>query len=95
MGVRCRNDGRGNATARAFYSGRCRGEDRLFDPSSCPGSRDTVIPVEIARKLFERISSKDKQLRIFTPEEGGAEHCQVDAIQIITATIGDWMAEHL
>jgi dipeptidyl aminopeptidase/acylaminoacyl peptidase len=61
----------------------------------CHGERDSIVPVELAYKLFEHISSKDKELRVFTPEEGGAEHCQVDAIQIITATIGDWMAEHL
>jgi len=61
----------------------------------CHGERDSIVPVEVAYKLFEHISSKDKELRIFTPDEGGAEHCQVDAIQIITAMIGDWMAEHL
>ncbi len=61
----------------------------------CHGERDTIVPVELAHMLFERISSKDKELRIFAPEEGGAEHCQVDAIQIVTATVSDWMAEHL
>lgn len=61
----------------------------------CHGERDSIVPVEVAYKLFEHISSKDKELRIFTPDEGGAEHCQIDAIQIITAMIGDWMAEHL
>ncbi len=51
----------------------------------CHGERDTIVPVELAYKTFEKIASKDKELRIFNADEGGAEHCQVDAIQIITA----------
>jgi esterase/lipase len=61
----------------------------------CHGEHDTIVPVELAYKTFEKIASKDKTLRIFNAEDGGAEHCQVDAPQIITATISDWMAEHL
>lgn len=39
------------------------------------GECDSIVPSPLARKLFDRISSKDKELKIFTPEEGGAEHC--------------------
>lgn len=59
------------------------------------GECDSIVPSPLARKLFDHISSKDKELRIFTAEEGGAEHCQVDAAQIATALIGDWFREHL
>lgn len=59
------------------------------------GECDSIVPSPLARKLFEHISSKDKEVKIFTPEEGGAEHCQVDAAQIATALIGDWFREHL
>jgi alpha-beta hydrolase superfamily lysophospholipase len=67
---------------------------------SCPilithGERDTIVPVENAYKLFEEIASTDKELKVFTPEEGGAEHCQVDSLQVGLAYMADWMQEHL
>jgi alpha-beta hydrolase superfamily lysophospholipase len=67
---------------------------------TCPilithGERDTIVPVENARRLFDEIASPDKELKVFTPEEGGAEHCQVDALQVGLAYMADWMHEHL
>lgn len=67
---------------------------------TCPilithGERDTIVPVENAYKLFEEIASTDKELKVFTPEEGGAEHCQVDSLQVGLAYMADWMREHL
>lgn len=67
---------------------------------TCPilithGERDTIVPVENAHALFNEISSKDKELKVFRPEEGGAEHCQVDLLQVGLAYMSDWMVEHL
>ena len=67
---------------------------------ACPilvthGERDTIVPVANAHRLFDEIAAKDKELRVFVPEEGGAEHCQVDALQIGLAYMADWMKEHL
>ena len=67
---------------------------------TCPilithGEHDTIVPVENAYKLFNEITSKDKELRVFRPDEGGAEHCQVDSIQVGLAYMADWMSEHL
>ena len=67
---------------------------------TCPilithGERDTIVPVENAYKLFEEVASTDKELKVFTPEEGGAEHCQVDSLQVGLAYMADWMREHL
>lgn len=67
---------------------------------TCPilithGEDDTIVPVQVARQLYEEISSKDKELRIFRRDEGGSEHCQIDAIQVGLAYMADWMAEHL
>jgi len=61
----------------------------------CHGERDSIVPVAVAHQLFDEIPHKNKELKIFNAEEGGAEHCQVDAIQIITAFVSDWMLEHL
>lgn len=61
----------------------------------CHGECDSIVPVTVAHQLFEEIPHQNKELKIFGAEEGGAEHCQVDVIQIITAFVSDWMSEHL
>ena len=68
----------------------------VADKVQCPililhGENDRIVPVEEARKLYERIGSKNKTLKIFTAEEGGAEHCQVDNRQLGVDFIGDWL----
>ena len=46
------------------------------------GQDDRIVPVDAAHKLYAALGSKKKDLRIFTAEEGGAEHCQVDHRQL-------------
>ena len=67
---------------------------------TCPflitwGEEDKLTPREVALQLHEAVGSKDKTLKIFTPAEGGAEHCQVDNRQVGTDYICDWLAERL
>ena len=67
---------------------------------TCPilithGEHDTIVPVENAYRLFNEISSKHKELKVFHSDEGGAEHCQVNSVQIGLAYMADWMIEHL
>ena len=50
---------------------------------SCPflvahGIEDQQISIDDAKRMFEAIGSKDKELKIFTGENGGAAHCQFD-----------------
>ncbi|MBI3827840.1 MAG: prolyl oligopeptidase family serine peptidase [Candidatus Rokubacteria bacterium] len=59
------------------------------------GEADAQIPMEDARSLFDAVGSKDKTLRIFTRQEGGAEHCQGDNLTIGIACIADWLADRL
>jgi dienelactone hydrolase len=59
------------------------------------GENDRVVPLAEARKLYERIGSKNKTLRIFTKAEGGAEHCQVDNRQLGVDVIGDWLLKNV
>jgi hypothetical protein len=54
-----------------------------------------VVPVENAPKLFEAIGSKKKTLKIFTTEEGGAEHAHVDNRQVGIDYAADWLAENM
>jgi alpha-beta hydrolase superfamily lysophospholipase len=63
---------------------------------TCPflithGGNDRVVPVENAPKLFETVGSKRKALKIFTTEEGGAEHAHVDNRQIGVDYAADWL----
>jgi dienelactone hydrolase len=67
---------------------------------SCPflvahGENDRIVPLEEAKTLYARVRSKDKHLKIFTAEEGGAEHCQVDHRQHGIDYIADWLLAHM
>ena len=67
---------------------------------TCPylvthGGNDRVVPVENAPKLYEAIGSKNKTLKIFSTEEGGAEHAHVDNRQVGIDYAADWLAENM
>jgi alpha-beta hydrolase superfamily lysophospholipase len=67
---------------------------------SCPflithGENDRVVPVENARRLFDAVGSSRKILRIFTADEGGAEHAHVDNRQVGVDFVADWIAANV
>jgi esterase/lipase len=54
---------------------------------SCPflvthSGNDRVVPCENAQKLYDAVGSARKTIKIFTAEEGGAEHAHVDNRQV-------------
>jgi dipeptidyl aminopeptidase/acylaminoacyl peptidase len=55
------------------------------------GGNDRVVPVENAPRLFEAVGSKRKMLKIFSTEEGGAEHAHVDNRQVGIDYAADWL----
>ena len=61
----------------------------------CWGEEDKLTPREVAHKLYDSVASKDRTLKIFTAESGGAEHCQVDNRQVGTDYIADWLEARL
>ena len=72
----------------------------VADKVNCPililhGENDRVVPLAEAKKLYERVGSKNKTLKIFTEAEGGAEHCQVDNRQLGVDFIGDWLLKNM
>jgi dienelactone hydrolase len=72
----------------------------VADKVQCPililhGENDRVVPLAEARKLYERVGSRNKTLKIFTEAEGGAEHCQVDNRQLGVDFIGDWLLKNM
>jgi alpha-beta hydrolase superfamily lysophospholipase len=68
----------------------------VADKIECPvlvmhGENDRIVPVEEARTLYERIGSRKKTLKIYTREDGGAEHCQVDDRPMGVDYMADWI----
>ena len=61
----------------------------------CHGERDRLATMETARQLYNAVGAKDKTLKVFTAEEGGVEHCQVDNRQVGTDYICDWLSARL
>jgi dienelactone hydrolase len=74
--------------------------DGVIDKLECPllilhGENDRQVPVELARRAYETAGSKDKELKVFTIEEGGAEHCQLDDHWRAMDYIVSWAVEKL
>lgn len=61
----------------------------------CHGDDDTLSPPEVAWKLYENVGSRDKTLKIFTAEDGGSTHVQVDNRQVGIDFIADWLEQRL
>lgn len=59
------------------------------------GANDRVVPAENAQKLYDAIGSRRKTLRVFTVEDGGAEHAHVDNRQAGVDFVADWIAANL
>jgi len=58
------------------------------------GIGDRQIPVEYAHREYEgAVNSPKRELRIFTQEEGGAEHIGLDNMPYVGEFTADWIAE--
>ena len=74
--------------------------DGIAQKVTCPflllhGTDDEQVSMADAQRLFDAIGAKDKTFRIFTPEEGGAQHCQRDYLTLACDTMFDWLEEKL
>lgn len=60
------------------------------------GANDRQAPLWTAeRTVSSAVNSRRAQLRVFTLEEGGAEHCQLDNVPLGVDFMHDWIAEVL
>jgi dienelactone hydrolase len=58
------------------------------------GAGDRQIPIEYAHQSFaEAVNSPDRELKIFTPREGGVEHVSADNMEPVRSYIADWVAD--
>ena len=74
--------------------------DGIAQQVECPflllhGAEDAQVSTADAQKLFDAISSKDKTFRVFTADEGGAQHCQRDYLPLACEVVADWLEEKL
>ena len=74
--------------------------DGVMQKMRCPfllvhGADDEQIPLSDAQKHFDACGSKDKTFRVFTAEEGGAQHCQRDYLTLVVAEMWNWFEEKL
>jgi dienelactone hydrolase len=72
--------------------------DGVAQKITCPflllhGDGDSQIPVATARRCFDAVGSARKTFKVFTRDEGGYHHCQVDNTSIATAYMWDWLEE--
>ena len=74
--------------------------DGVVQKMRCPflivhGADDEQIPLKDAQALYDASGSADKTLRVFTAEEGGAQHCQRDYLSLGTAVMWNWLEDKL
>ena len=74
--------------------------DGVVQKITCPflmlhGEGDEQIPLSEAQKCFDAVGSKQKTMKIFTREEGGYHHCQIDNQSICSAYMWDWLEQVL
>ncbi len=67
---------------------------------TCPflvthGANDRLATPEDAQKLYAAVGSKNKTIKIFTVDEGAAEHCHVDNRQVGIDYVADWLTATL
>jgi pimeloyl-ACP methyl ester carboxylesterase len=70
--------------------------DGVVQKITCPflmvhGEGDEQIPLPVARQCFDAVGSKNKTFKLFTREEGGYHHCQIDNASIGVAAMWDWL----
>jgi Serine aminopeptidase, S33 len=67
---------------------------------TCPflaphSGNDRVVPVENTQKLYDAVGSKNKMIKIFTTEEGRAQHAYVDSRQVGIDFAADWLEDNM
>jgi len=74
--------------------------DGIVQKMKCPfllvhGAGDQQIALSLAQKCFDAVGSKQKTFKVFSREEGGFHHCQVDNVTIGVHYMWDWVVDVL
>ena len=67
---------------------------------TCPflmlhGEGDEQIPLPEAQRCFDAVGSNKKTFKLFTRDEGGYHHCQIDNQSICATYMWDWLEDVL
>lgn len=54
------------------------------------GQDDNIVPVAQAHRLYEACGSPNKELKIFTDEDGGSQHCAFENLSMMGNWTADW-----
>jgi dipeptidyl aminopeptidase/acylaminoacyl peptidase len=70
--------------------------DGVVQKIACPflllhGEGDEQIRLALAQRCFDAVGAKNKTLKVFTREEGGYHHCQIDNVSIAVTYMWDWV----
>jgi dienelactone hydrolase len=74
--------------------------DGIVQQMTCPflllhGEADEQISMAVAKQCFAAVGSKQKTFKVFTRQEGGHHHCQVDNMTIGIHSMWDWLEDVL
>ena len=74
--------------------------DGVIQKMRCPyllvhGEGDAQAPTDHAEHMIAACGSANKHMKVFTREEGGYHHCQIDNLSIGTAYMWDWLEDVL
>jgi dienelactone hydrolase len=74
--------------------------DGVVQRIRCPflmvhGAGDEQIPLQLAQRCFDAVGSPQKTMRVFSRDEGGYHHCQIDNVSIGVAAMWDWCEDVL
>jgi pimeloyl-ACP methyl ester carboxylesterase len=65
---------------------------KILCPTLClAGEGEAPVTLQIARECYEQLPHPMKKLVIFTREEGGEAHCQVNNLALPNGVIFDWL----
>jgi dienelactone hydrolase len=73
----------------------------VVEKITCPflithGQNDRQISVAYAHRSYEQaVNSTDRELRIFTPDEGATEHVGLDHLPHVASFTADWVADRI
>ena len=59
------------------------------------GINDEMVPVASAERTYRELGSADKTLRLYTPEDGGDTHINIDNWSQVVPVMADWLRRKL
>jgi dienelactone hydrolase len=58
------------------------------------GANDRQIPLSYAHRSYDQaVNSPNRELRVFSLEEGATEHCGLDHLPFVSSYVADWVAD--